>query len=679
MLGPESFALGAAAHQAYFDYHLGDILNESFTLFATQTGRLYSPLSTNRLQDAQQVLIVQRSAIETAQAVVDYVRKAQKTKLGVLGVHCLRPCPEQQIAQWVKQKRVVAVLERTDTSLATEPPLMREVRASIDRALETARFGAQGRDSYPAIRESERPRLRTISYGLGGLSLRSADLIALCGKLNETAHPRIFLGVNFTQESGSYPKRQVVLDALCRSYPDIAGLGWRSAEPPVDLRPEGAFTVAVHRVAGQVGQGLAVEAASFMWQLMRGALRSRPALFWGQWASYGVDRVTLAPETMRDPGDDVLVDLAVLAGPLRPAMKPWSALRDGGAILVESDLSDEALWKTLPIELQSDMGERQLSLFRLSTPQVATPSTLKSPELATQQEVLSNQHDVQVAAETLLSGQPAPQSARERLLGAMLRVLLDHDLLDVKAQRVVSARERALTNVPEVQRKSLLEAFNKGFDGVHAVAQATSVGVPQQDASSGHDEAPMAVRHLGHIDDPYGNLPQFWDHIGALYRNRDVDWLTADPLMATASVPPLSSTFRHMNDSRKMLPAFEPALCAGCGECWTRCPDSAIGAIAIRPDGLINTGIRLAGADPLRPIAAKLAARLSGLTKPTDAVPTFVGDLIGDAASSLLDKLSWPEDRKRAVQRASEDLIDTIGSLQTASTDAFFNSLENEA
>ncbi|MEN8220141.1 MAG: 4Fe-4S binding protein [Pseudomonadota bacterium] len=31
-----------------------------------------------------------------------------------------------------------------------------------------------------------------------------------------------------------------------------------------------------------------------------------------------------------------------------------------------------------------------------------------------------------------------------------------------------------------------------------------------------------------------------------------------------------------------MLPAFDPNTCTGCGQCWTRCPDSAIGSVVIQ-------------------------------------------------------------------------------------------------
>ena len=69
----------------------------------------------------------------------------------VLGIRVLRPFPEAAVAEVLKDKRRVLVLERTDAPLASEPPLTREVRAALAKV-------PAGRRSRPPHRAWLPPR-----------------------------------------------------------------------------------------------------------------------------------------------------------------------------------------------------------------------------------------------------------------------------------------------------------------------------------------------------------------------------------------------------------------------------------------------------------------------------------------------------------------------------------------
>ena len=60
-----------------------------------------------------------------------------------------------------------------------------------------------------------------------------------------------------------------------------------------------------------------------------------------------------------------------------------------------------------------------------------------------------------------------------------------------------------------------------------------------------------------------------------LYRDGQADRLTADPFLATGTMPPLSSTFNDTSLTRGKMPIFDPALCTGCGSCAVVCPTGA--------------------------------------------------------------------------------------------------------
>lgn len=642
MQGPDSWALGAVAKHPYFNHHLGSILEESFTLLSQKTGRTLEPVSSYKIDQAKIVLVAQGTAIETLQAVADYMREKRKLKVGVLGVHSFRPFPGAEIIKKLTKKQVVAVMERVDTPLAVDPPLMRQVRAGLVRALENGRLGTEIHPGYPPIKDRSVPRFRSIVYGLGGQPLRVADLIELCENLEEKSRGRIFLGAEFDRTSSIYPKRQVLLDNLRRYYPDIAELGLRNQQASPDLRPAGALTVAIHNLSESNHKGLAVEAATLMHSLQGGGIRSRPGLFRERWISGWVDIFTHAPTVLRDVGDDLPIDIAVLTTPHR-LMQPLTGLHKGSVLMAISTLDDAALWQTLSPVVREDIQSKQARLYCIST--------------------------------------QSPISHFQNILGGLFGTLLKTGLLDIKVRRVVQAYEDSLHQSSETDaqlklRSNQVENFELGLKTVRQVNYQT-LSLSQSDSPVvWSDEAPMAVRHLGNSGDAYDSLPRFWDQVGVLYRNGETAEMSPDPYMATGVIPPLTSTFRDLSIAREILPIFEPSTCTGCGQCWTCCPESAIGSIVISPTALIDAGIRLGNADALRMAASKIAGRIHTLGRNKEEDYSTIGKLIQDAFAGLKDKLPLKEDRKVAVAEAVESLTQQIGYLPVARTEPFFYEAE---
>jgi pyruvate-ferredoxin/flavodoxin oxidoreductase len=167
--------------------------------------------------------------------------------------------------------------------------------------------------------------------------------------------------------------------------------------------------------------------------------------------------------------------------------------------------------------------------------------------------------------------------------------------------------------------------------------------------------------------------------VGVLYRTGDTAELAPDPCLALGAVPPLSSGFRDLSPLRDHLPVLDPALCTGCGACWSTCPDGAIGVVALTPARLIDAGIRRAGADALRPLASKLAAGVADLCRdPRTRGPT-AGELVEDAFKGIEARLSFPEGRKAAIAEGAQALVAAIGCLPVAATEPFFSRPESAA
>ena len=572
----ESFALGALARGPFFDAFVDESLNTSFATFARKTGRQYESVSRYKLDDAKTVLVAQGAAVETARVAADCLRKQHKIKVGVLGIHALRPFPGAAIANALEGRDKVFVLERTAAPMSGEPPLSREIRAGMD--------GLDGK---------RRTRCSPVLYGLGGLPLRVADLVELCTTVDTDSAKPLFLGLAFDDTSDEQPKREVLLDALRRAYPNAAKAGIRAARNASVTKPKGSLTIAIHR--SDDGKELLGAAGALLHALEAGRVRTRPAVAWERWSGTSIDWLTHGDDSLHDPGDDLVADVT---------------LDIPGATVTISETA-----KAFRVPLEDDGAE-----------------------------------------------------ALETLLGGLFGVLVNAGLLDHKSRRIIAARKGLLDGVDARRSDDILAAFQAGLEQPVEFEADDGANVPAR----WEGEAPAAVRHLGRNDDNFASLPRFWDQTGVLYRDGQADRLTADPFLATGTMPPLSSTFNDTSLTRGRMPTFDPTLCTGCGKCWTHCPDSAIGVVAATPAALIDAGISLTGADAVRQVASKLASRIVSSNKKADEVAPTFGQLLDDAYAWLNDKMPLPEERKQAIQDGINGIGTALGALPVAVTKPFF-------
>jgi pyruvate-ferredoxin/flavodoxin oxidoreductase len=286
----ESFALGSFARRPYFDAFVGESLARSFQQFAERTGRHYESISRYLLDDAKTVLLAQGSAIETARVAADCLRKQHKMRVGVLGIHALRPFPGTAVVEAIEERNQVFVLERVDAPLSGQPPLTREILASL---------------------ESRHPRCYPVVYGVGGLPLRVADLVQLCTGADTLSTTPLFLGLAFDDTSGEQPKREVLLDALRRAYPNAGKMGIRAGREATLPRQDNALIVAIQRVSGHGGEGILGAAGALLHRLEGGRIRSRPAVAWEHWSDARVDWLIHGDDTLQDPGDAIVADITL--------------------------------------------------------------------------------------------------------------------------------------------------------------------------------------------------------------------------------------------------------------------------------------------------------------------------------------------------------------------------------
>ncbi len=147
--------------------------------FAERTGRRYSILEYHGHPEAERVVILMGSAVETAVATAEHLRE-QGEPVGVLNVRLYRPFPAAQLARELpRSARAVAVLDRTKEPGSAGEPLFLDAVAAIREASEE-------RDDF---RDT---RVVGGRYGLGSKELTPSMVKAVFDELAGEAPRRRF-------------------------------------------------------------------------------------------------------------------------------------------------------------------------------------------------------------------------------------------------------------------------------------------------------------------------------------------------------------------------------------------------------------------------------------------------------------------------------------------------------
>ncbi|HEY4707919.1 MAG TPA: pyruvate ferredoxin oxidoreductase [Thermodesulfobacteriota bacterium] len=135
--------------------------------FGKRFGREYGLFETYRLEDAETAIVILNSAAGTTKVAIDELRKQGK-KVGLLRPRLFRPFPWREMADALKGKKAVAVLDRADSMNAFGGPVFNEVRSAL----------------YDL---DNRPKMINRIYGLGGRDYKVKDAISVFDELAKIA------------------------------------------------------------------------------------------------------------------------------------------------------------------------------------------------------------------------------------------------------------------------------------------------------------------------------------------------------------------------------------------------------------------------------------------------------------------------------------------------------------
>jgi pyruvate-ferredoxin/flavodoxin oxidoreductase len=664
----DAYYKAVTGQHPFYSFHLESLLEAALREFGELTGRKYGRVSGYRVEDADYVVLTQGAVVEALESVVDHLRETGKLKVGVINLSVLRPFPGGAITKMLKGKKAATILERTDQSLAEDLPLVKEVRAAIDKAAENATGDGgpihEGHETYR--RPADRPRIYAGIYGVGGALPAFGDLAAVYenmaaganGKTDTKSKPRFYVGARFNRPARRFPHLQTLQQRLRRDYPEVDDMTLTAeATAPAPRSEAGSMTIHSLSVQG------AVFAGNLFAQTMADSLDRYVRTFPSGGLDPGLQPACFTLSFSKDgPTDSIrpeIVDTAMVSGDkLIETVSSRSSIEKGGTIIVGSNRGPDALWQGLSRRTRRWIREFEARVYVVDVARIASEAASK-PSFADQLSVWA-------------------------LLGAGLG-------LDARTG------EDDFDNFKETLRLRLEQLLGKKHYLVDDITAVFAMGADEtaeldwrslpadETAESEEPEAPWTVKRLEAggestvCDDSVFDPARFWRSVGFLYDSGEQLETLIDPYVATGIVPGGSSAYRDMTPYRLGVPRWLPENCTGCGLCWAHCPDSALPATIQPISAAIKHAMTTCEKDgaamvQMQRVADHLAKQAYKVAGKDDlCLHRTMGELLGDAFSQLVEKMNLAEDKLQPLQSEFDQVRARCEDYPVARTQCFFD------
>ncbi|HET9513137.1 MAG TPA: 2-oxoacid:acceptor oxidoreductase family protein [Gemmatimonadales bacterium] len=646
----DSYAQGVAAQRPFYFDHLAPLADQAFEEFAALSGRRYARASGYRMDDAEYVLVGQGSIVWNAEAVADYLRQTRRLRVGVVNLTMFRPFPSDRVAALLTGRKAVVVLERVDQPLAADPPLLREIRAAMLKAVENGR--SPENPAYPGIqpcRPHQLPDFYSGCFGLGSRDVQPADLVAAVENvLPEGAGRRQFyLGIDFVRPGTLLPKLELWQQQLLEAYPHLKDLALHPSEA-VHLHPKDALAIRIHSVGGwgaiTMGKNLALTAS----ELLGLHIKANP--------KYGSEKkgqpttfyATLAAEPIRVNAELKQVDVVLSPDPnVFRHSDPIAGLSEGGVFVIQSERAPAAVWESLPATAQREIRRRHIRVFGLDGFAIAAAEASEA----------EHRYRMQGAAFLGAFFKASPLMARHQLDESRLFEGLRKQL----AKKFGHLGERIVEDNLRVIRRGWAEVREVDYAQLPD-NQAERGVLPVMPRAMAPDGAAEGVGHPG----------RFWEQVGFLYRSGQ-DGI-ADPFAAMSAIPAATSTLRDMTDVRFEVPEFIAENCTGCAQCWVQCPDAAIPGLVSTVDQLLDATVASLSNgrtfDKLRPVLRPLARE----TQKILAGPVrSVVEALSQGYASVVERMGLDPERRAAADAEFAVVRAAVAEFPLAKTAPFFD------
>lgn len=661
----DAYMQAVVAQRPYFFDHVEEITDQAMNEFHELTGRRYHRVSGHNIKDADYLIVGQGSMIVQAEAVADYLRKTRKIKVGVVNMTMFRPFPGALIAEMLKGKKGVAVLERTDQPLAEDLPLVREIRTSLSKCVENGLFsnGTEAHPGYPRFKNNDMPRLYSACYGLGSRDMQPEALVAAVeNMLPDGQHkPFFYLSVDFVREKSASPNQQIHQQNLLDAYPNIKDLALRGSENP-DLRPEGSTTVRIHSVGGWGAITTGKNLAMTLFDLLGFDIKANP--------KYGSEKkgqpttyyLSAAPSPIPLNCEYHYVDVVMSPDPnVFSHSNPLYGLNHGGSFIIQSETDDPAkLWNDFPMSAKQFIVDNEIRVFYLDGFKIAREEA-SNAELQFRMQGNAFQGAFFAAS---------PLMERANLDEQGLFMAIDKQLRSKfgdKGERIVQDN---------------LRVVRRGFDEIHEITEKSldqGQSAPQLKALN----LPVMLKQLPESGGGISDVHRFWEQTGSFYASGQGEENLADPYMALSLMPASTGVFRDMTKIRFDYPRYVAQNCTGCGNCYSVCPDSAIPGLVNDIGEVFNTAIANIerGGQPtqylrrsVRDVEKKLRAMIE-----IDGDDVNFNKLLEQAVAKTLAEVEDDGKTRPQMEKEFELLMDIVGDFAFAVTKPYYLTREKKA
>ncbi len=333
----DSYMKGKIAQRAYYD-RVPQAIQEAMDRFHRLTGRRYAMVETWHMDDAEYAVVGMGSAMETARATVEWIRKHEGIRLGVVHVTCYRPFPGPQVVETLKHLKGFTVLERMDDPIAPNNPLTNDIKAAFADAY-------IGREGYPAI--DHIPEIYSGVGGLGSRDIRPGHFVAMARNMAERG--RRFFAVGIRHE-------------LALPMP---------VDP--DVRPQGAFSMRGHSVGGYGSVTTNKVIATVAGEVFGKKVQAYP--------KYGSEKKGLPTTYYLTVADEpIWIHCELKQVEFVPmndvnaflTSNPLEGLQEGGVLFVQAPYTEPLdVWAHVPPGAKQAIRERRIRVYALDAAQIA--------------------------------------------------------------------------------------------------------------------------------------------------------------------------------------------------------------------------------------------------------------------------------------------------------------------
>ncbi len=490
---PDVFFQAREACNPYHDAVPG-IVQEVFDELAAQTGRRYSLAEYHGAPDADRVVVVMGSGAGAVEETVDTLVAAGE-KIGMITIRLFQPFPsEQLVAALPKTVRAIAVLDRTKEPGAVGEPMYQAVVATLAEAMD--------RDDPPF---ATIPRVIGGRYGLSSKEFTPSMIKPI-----------------FDEMLAAKPKRHFTVGI----YDDVTNLSLPIATSFGHPRPAGEVqalfyglgsdgTVGANKASVKIiGEGTDLYTQGYF------VYDSKKS------GSVTASHLRFGPEPIRST---YLVDDADFVAchqfGLLQTVKVLEHAKRGATFLLNSPYGPDEVWDHLPVEIQHQLVEKQISLWVIDAMAVAAETGMGNRINTIMQPCFFH-----------LSGVLPAEEAVERIKDFVKKTYAKRG--DAVVKRNYAAIDLSIERLGKVALRPVGEA--------------------------------RPIRSL--VPD---TAPDFIRDVTARLMAGEGDLLPVSALPVDGTFP--TGTTRYEKRAiAQLIPIWDEAICIDCGKCAMVCPHAAI-------------------------------------------------------------------------------------------------------